>query len=92
MRWSDAFYSTNQAANQFAINPVLYIFNTWTRALETFDIERIISRVSSNKTNPRDLAKKRVPTLMLIGGYYQVSSKNEQLKNMMEWFNIKNTI
>ena len=35
------FYSTNHSANQLAINPVLYFFNTLTRVSETFDIKKV---------------------------------------------------
>ncbi|MDP7027978.1 MAG: sulfatase-like hydrolase/transferase [Candidatus Marinimicrobia bacterium] len=40
-RWSDAFYSTNQSANQLAINPVLYFLNTYTRVDESFNLEKV---------------------------------------------------
>jgi len=36
-------------------------------------------------TNPRDPEKKRVPTKMIIGGYYQASYKNESIEEMMKW-------
>lgn len=41
LRWSDAFFSTYQPANQLAINPVLYFFNTFTRIEETYDMDKV---------------------------------------------------
>ena len=45
-------------------------------------------------TNPRDPygSSDREPIKMLIGGYYQVTFKDEKLDKMMEWFNQSNTI
>jgi perosamine synthetase len=37
-------------------------------------------------TNPRDLFKERKPTKMIIGGYYQVMSKDMNLEKTLEWF------
>lgn len=39
LRWSDAFFSTYQPANQLAINPVLYFFDTISRIEESYDEE-----------------------------------------------------
>ena len=36
-------------------------------------------------TNPRDPEKKRVPTKMIIGGYYQLTHRNESIDTMMNW-------
>ena len=36
-------------------------------------------------TNPRDPEKKRVPTKMIIGGYYQLTRRNQDLESMMIW-------
>ncbi|MCF7796639.1 MAG: sulfatase-like hydrolase/transferase [Lentisphaeria bacterium] len=41
LRWSDAFFSTYQPANQLALNPVLYFFNTFTRIEESYDQDRV---------------------------------------------------
>ena len=40
LRWSDAFFSTHQPANQLAINPVLYFMNTYTRRTETYNLDK----------------------------------------------------
>ena len=40
-------------------------------------------------TNPRDPEKKRTPTKMVIGGYYQLSKKEDSIQQMMEWFHQK---
>ena len=42
------------------------------------------------KTNPRDIVRNREPTLMLCGGYYQVSHINDSLEKMMNWHKINN--
>ena len=36
-------------------------------------------------TNPRDPDKKRVPTKMIIGGYYQLTRRDQDLDAMMHW-------
>ena len=36
-------------------------------------------------TNPRDADKKRIPTKMVIGGYYQVTFKDDTISNMLRW-------
>ena len=41
LRWSDAFYSNNNIANQLAINPLLYFLNTYLWKTESYDIKEI---------------------------------------------------
>lgn len=41
------------------------------------------------KTNPRDIERKRKPTIMLIGGYYQCMDINSSVSEMMDWYKIK---
>lgn len=41
-------------------------------------------------SNPRDILKKRDPTKMIAGGYYQITYLNEPLEKMIVWYNIKN--
>lgn len=36
-------------------------------------------------TNPRDIYWKREPKPMRIGGYYQISTPNESIEQMLEW-------
>lgn len=36
-------------------------------------------------TNPRDPEKVRVPTNMVIGGYYQTARQSDSLETMMDW-------
>ena len=43
-------------------------------------------------TNPRDLFWQRDPKLMMIGGYYQIVHINDNLNDMLEWYNVKNNI
>jgi phosphoglycerol transferase MdoB-like AlkP superfamily enzyme len=39
LRWSQAFFSKNKSVNQFALNPVLYFFDSFKFRNEGFDIE-----------------------------------------------------
>ena len=41
------------------------------------------------KTNPRDIQRKREPTLMLIGKYYQSFPINTSIDDMMKWDSMK---
>jgi perosamine synthetase len=43
-------------------------------------------------TNPRDPDKARVPTKMIIGGYYQSMFKSDSVEDMLVWHNKKDTI
>ena len=43
-------------------------------------------------TKPRDPEKIRVPKKMIVGGYYQLTGKNQSLEKMMEWDYYKNLI
>ncbi|WP_237590052.1 LTA synthase family protein [Polaribacter sargassicola] len=38
LRWSQAFFSKNNAVNQFALNPVLYFFDTFTYRSESVNM------------------------------------------------------
>lgn len=40
LRWSQAFFSKKQSVNQFALNPILYFFETFTDDQNQFDLER----------------------------------------------------
>ncbi|WP_232457094.1 LTA synthase family protein [Polaribacter sp. SA4-12] len=40
LRWSEAFFSKNNSANQFALNPVLYFFDSFAFRSEGVDIEK----------------------------------------------------
>lgn len=43
-------------------------------------------------SNPRDIFWGRKPKKMLAGGYYQITTKNESIENMINWFNNKDLI
>lgn len=43
-------------------------------------------------SNPRDIFWGRKPKKMLAGGYYQITTKNESIENMIIWFNNKDLI
>ena len=53
------------------------------------DYINYISNFKLKSTNPRDLEKNREPTLMLIGGYYQLCEKDTSIIDMMDWHKIK---
>ena len=40
LRWSQAFFSKNQAVNQFALNPILYFYDSFAFRSDGFDIEK----------------------------------------------------
>ena len=41
LRWSQAFFSKNQAVNQFALNPILYFYDSFAFRSTGFDLENI---------------------------------------------------
>jgi len=41
LRWSDAFYSKNNVANQLSINPLLYFLNTFSWKSEGYDLKLV---------------------------------------------------
>jgi perosamine synthetase len=41
-------------------------------------------------SNPRDILKKRDPSKMIVGGYYQITYLNEPFEKMMNWYKVKN--
>ena len=43
-------------------------------------------------TNPRDKNSDRIPVKMTVGGYYQITYKNETIEQMLEWYKIPNLI
>jgi perosamine synthetase len=56
------------------------LYDDYIKYLKTSDLK---------KTNPRDLQRKRGPTLMLIGKYYQCFYRDTQLNDMMNWYKMK---
>ena len=40
LRWSQAFFSKNQPVNQFALNPILYFYDSFAFRSDGFDIEK----------------------------------------------------
>lgn len=58
----------------------IMLYNDYMNYLNTTDLK---------KTNPRDLQRKREPTLMLIGKYYQCFPINTNLNDMMDWYKMK---
>jgi perosamine synthetase len=54
-----------------------------------------IKYINSDKivhTNPRDPEKNRTPTKMIIGGYYQLTKKEDSLEEMMGWLHQKDML
>ncbi len=62
------------------------------RVILLSDYIKYINNSNIVSTNPRDLFWKREPKYMQIGGYYQITFKNENINDMMEWFTIKQNI
>jgi perosamine synthetase len=60
------------------------------RIIPQTDYIKYLNISNLKKTNPRDLQRKREPTLMLIGGYYQCFHKNSTVDEMMNWYRIGN--
>ncbi len=57
LRWSQAFFSKNIAINQFALNPVLYFFDSFAFRSEGVDLENFknyYSVISENLQLPKD--------------------------------------
>ena len=55
--------------------------------------EEYITYLNKNemlKSNPRDIFWNRKPKLMQVGGYYQITYKNENINDMMKWIYIDN--
>ena len=40
LRWSQAFFSKNQTVNQFALNPILYFYDSFAFRSDGFDLEK----------------------------------------------------
>ena len=62
------------------------------RIMLSSDYKRYISNGTITTTQPRDPEMKRNPTNMLIGGYYQITFKNDELADMLQWYFNNNTI
>jgi len=55
------------------------------RIMKVEDYKRYIMNGTLTTTNPRDPEKARKATKMIVGGYYQVTKKGEDLSSMMNW-------
>jgi perosamine synthetase len=55
------------------------------RIMLASDYIKYINNGDITMTNPRDPDKKRIPTKMIIGGYYQIVYKNDTIDKMMKW-------
>jgi perosamine synthetase len=53
------------------------------------DYIRYLNTANLKKTNPRDLQRKREPTLMLIGKYYQCFHKDTNLNNLINLYKME---
>jgi perosamine synthetase len=56
------------------------------------DYIKYINTESIVYTNPRDPEKNRTPTKMVIGGYYQLTKKEDSLEEMMGWLHQKDML
>lgn len=55
------------------------------RVMLPADYKRYLMGGSITTTNPRDPDKKRIPTKMIVGGYYQLTKRGDSLEAMMDW-------
>lgn len=55
------------------------------RVILLSDYMNYINSGSITTTNPRDPDKKRIPTKMIIGGYYQITNREQTIEQMMKW-------
>lgn len=62
------------------------------RIITLSDYLKYIHSGQITTTNPRDPDKKRMPTKMIIGGYYQVTFRGWTIENMMKWYSQKNLL
>ena len=58
------------------------------RTISLKDYMNYIFNNDVNKINPRDIQKNREATLMLIGGYYQMSDVKSSIHDIMNWHRI----
>jgi len=56
------------------------LYDDYVKYLKTSDLK---------KTNPRDLQRKRDPSLMLIGKYYQCFHRHTTIDEMMNWYKME---
>lgn len=56
------------------------------------DYIRYINTANLKITNPRDIQRKRDPTLMIIGKYYQGFPIDITINEMMKWYKIKDNL
>ena len=62
------------------------------RVITLNDYMHYINSGKITTTNPRDPDKKRIPTKMIIGGYYQVTFKEDTIDQMLKWHYQKNIL
>lgn len=62
------------------------------RIITPKDYYNYIMNYNITTTNPRDVEKIRKPIKMIVGGYYQIVSKDVSLYQMMQWYYNKETI
>ena len=53
------------------------------------DYLKYVNFANLKKSNPRDLALNRLPTLMLAGGYYQICQRSKE-ERLFDWVKIEN--
>lgn len=73
LRWSEAFFSKNNAINQFALNPVLYFFDSFKFRNEGFDIKK------TKQYYPSIAKELQLPKDSIY--FKRVYHKNDSLKN-----------
>ena len=62
------------------------------RVMVLDDYIKYVSSGNLTTTNPRDIASKRQPTKMVVGGYYQIYFTGDSLETMLKWYHVKGKI
>lgn len=71
LRWSQAFFSKNTVVNQFALNPVLYFFDSFKFRNEGFDLEKT-KKYYPTIAKELNLSKKNL-------SFKRINSKNDTI-------------
>ena len=83
MYWEQGEENLKNEYNKKCIKQWRHLHPTWNVRVLNYD--KALELIPDlKKTNPRDLQRKREPTLMLIGKYYQCFHRNTDLNNMMK--------
>lgn len=92
LEYGDLFYFNGNTCthfNQSNVEDTIRISLDFRVILQR-DYNNYIQSDKITTTNPRD--PERIPVKMLIGGYYQLTNKDDTIERMLLWYNQKDTI